>query len=139
MDIYLLVKKEQFEYKETFQLKEIVSFFPYLDDTNAKLSSWKFGFRVKLAKKELILYAQTEKDRKRWEYAFLYILGKLPQTIQKLPQNKQSSKVINNQPVSQKNLNEENKKQITKKAEKEEEDEEDEQEEEEEDEYEYEE
>ena len=138
------LKKEKFEYKETFQLKEIVSFFPYLDDTNAKLSSWKFGFRVKLAKKELILYAETEKDRKRWEYAFLYILGKLPQTIQKLPQNKQSSKVINNQPVSQKNLNEENKKQITKKAEKEEEDEEEEdeedeqEEEEEDDEYEYE-
>ena len=76
-------KKEDKTYVKKFNFEKIVDVNPTLSEKDAKMSSWKFGFELKLTDKSMFLYAETEKEKNKWVKCLNSILGKDIKNVKK--------------------------------------------------------
>lgn len=70
-------------WKHTMNFKDIIDFDKSISPQDEKLCDWIYGFRLKTRKREIILFAETDKDFKMWTFAFNLML-KRPEAFEPL-------------------------------------------------------
>jgi hypothetical protein len=70
-------------WKHTMNFKEIIDFDNSISPQDEKICDWIYGFKLKTRKREIILFAETEKDFKMWTFAFNLML-KRPEAFEPL-------------------------------------------------------
>jgi hypothetical protein len=73
--------------KVSYKFSEIEEFTPTITDQEKSFCEWKNGFKIKTKEKSYILYAPTEKEYKKWVFAFNIILKKIPEAFPKIPES----------------------------------------------------